>query len=90
MRAAIVVVLAVLLLSAVAFAVTQFQRPDPQLSTSPPRWQPYVEYAKHFTVALTSISYQDPDSSIERILDGSPVHSTTTLQKGGPTSNRRL
>ena len=64
-------VLAVLLLGAAAFAITQFLRPDPQPSTAPPQWQPYVDYAKQFTVTLTSLDYQDPDSGIQRILDGS-------------------
>ncbi|WP_205878804.1 serine/threonine-protein kinase [Mycobacterium camsae] len=67
----ITALLSVLLLSAVIFAVTQFLRPNPQLSTSPPTWQPYVDYAKSFTVTLTSLSYKNPDIGIQRILDGS-------------------
>jgi hypothetical protein len=33
--------------------------------------QPYLDYAKQFAVALTSLDYQAPDSGIQRILDGS-------------------
>jgi len=64
-------VLTVVLLGAAAFAVTQFLRPYPHTSTAAPQWQPYVDYAKQFTVVLTSMSYQDPDSCIQRVLDGS-------------------
>lgn len=77
-RAATVVpmILAVLLFGAAAFAVTQAMRPNPQPSTAAPRWQPYVDYAKQFTVSLTSLSAQSADSDIQRILDGStaPFH----------------
>jgi serine/threonine protein kinase len=65
------VVMAVLLLGAVAFAVTQFLRPDAQLSTAPPHWQPYVDLAKKLTVDMTSLSYRDPDGGIQRVLDES-------------------
>lgn len=63
-------ILAVLLLGAAAFAVTQVMRPAPK-STAAPSWQPYVDYAKQFTVWLTSISYQSADSDIQRVVDGS-------------------
>jgi serine/threonine-protein kinase len=62
---------AVLLVAATACDVTQFLRPDPQLSTAPPNWQPYVDHAKQFAISLTSLSYQDPDTGIQRILDES-------------------
>ncbi|OMC44465.1 serine/threonine-protein kinase [Mycobacterium sp. IS-1264] len=73
LRAATVVpmILAVLLFGAAGFAVTQVLRPDPQPSTAAPQWQPYVDYAKQFTVWFTSISAQSADSDIQRILDGS-------------------
>ena len=64
-------ILAVLFLGAAAFAATQVLRPDAQPSTALPQWQPYVDYAKQFTIALTSLDYQDPDSGIQRIIDGS-------------------
>jgi serine/threonine protein kinase len=72
-RAALVapLLLVVLLVAAVAFAVTQFLRPEPQLSIAPRTWQPYVDSAKQFAIALTSLSYQDPDTGIQRILDES-------------------
>jgi serine/threonine-protein kinase len=65
------VTLAVLLLGAVAFAVTEVLRPDPQPSTAAPHWQPNVDYAKQFTVSLTSLSAQSADSDFQRIIDGS-------------------
>jgi serine/threonine protein kinase len=65
------VTLAVLLLCAVTFAVTQVLRPDPRPSTAGPQWQPYVDYAKQFAVSFTSLSPQSADSDIQRILDGS-------------------
>jgi serine/threonine protein kinase len=64
-------ILAVLLAGAGAFAVTQVLRPDPQLSTAAPQWQPYVDFAKQFTVSLTSLSAQSADSDVQRILDES-------------------
>ncbi len=54
------VVLAVLLLGAVAFAITQVMRPDPQPSTAAPQWGPYVDYAKQFAVSLTSLAPSPP------------------------------
>jgi serine/threonine protein kinase, bacterial len=60
----------VLLVGAVGFAVTQVLRTAPA-STAAPRWQPYVDYAKQYTVWMTSISAQSADSDIQRLLDGS-------------------
>lgn len=73
---AVPMILTVLLFGAAAFAFTQVLRPDPQPSTAAPRWQPYVDYAKQFTVSLISLSAQSTDSDIQRILDGStgPFH----------------
>jgi serine/threonine protein kinase, bacterial len=68
---AVPLVLALLLVGAGAFAVTQVLRRDPQPSTAAPQWQPYVDYAKQFTVLLTSLSPQTADSDIQRILDAS-------------------
>jgi serine/threonine protein kinase len=72
-RAALVttLLLAVLLVAAAAFDVTQFLRPVPQPLTAPPAWQVYVDNAKQFAISLTSLSYQDPDTGIQRILDES-------------------
>ncbi|BDE12263.1 MULTISPECIES: serine/threonine-protein kinase [Mycobacterium] len=64
-------VLAVLLLGAVSFAATQVLRPRAQASTATPQWQPYVDYAKQFTVWLTSLNSQSAASDIQRIIDGS-------------------
>jgi serine/threonine-protein kinase len=64
-------ILVVLLSGAVGFAVTQVLRPAPQPSTAMPAWQPYVDYAKQFTVWLMSLSPQSADSDVQRILDGS-------------------
>jgi serine/threonine protein kinase, bacterial len=71
--AAIVVplILTLTLVGAGAFAVTEVLRPDPQPSSAAPQWQPYVDYAKQFTVWLTSLSPQTADSDVQRILDGS-------------------
>jgi serine/threonine protein kinase, bacterial len=72
-RAATVVpiILLLSLVGASAFAITQVLRPDPQPSTTAAQWQPYVDYAKQFTISLTSVSSQSADSDIQRILDGS-------------------
>ena len=64
-------ILMLTLVGAGAFAVTQVLRPDPQPSTATPEWQPYVDYAKQFTIFLASLSPQTADSDIQRILDGS-------------------
>ncbi|OBA83417.1 protein kinase [Mycobacterium sp. 1164966.3] len=63
-------ILVVLLSGAVGFAVTQVLRPVPT-STAAPRWQPYVDYAKQFTIWLTSLNPQSVDRDIQRLLDGS-------------------
>ena len=61
----------VLLLGAVTFAVTQFLRPDAQQSRAAPQWQPYVDYAKQFTLWMTSVSPHSADSAVQRVIDGS-------------------
>ncbi len=64
-------ILLLLLVGAGAFAVTQTLRADPRPSSAAPQWQPYVDYAKQFTVSLTSLSPQSADSDVQRIVDGS-------------------
>jgi serine/threonine-protein kinase len=90
-RAATVVpvTLAVLLLGAVAFAVTEVLRPDPQPSTAAPHWQPNVDYAKQFTVSLTSLSAQSADSDFQRIIDGSTGQFHDDFANGRSGFNRR-
>lgn len=63
--------LVVLLMGAASFAATQVMRPRPQPSTAAPQWQPYVDYAKQFTVWLTSLSSESAAGDIQRIIDGS-------------------
>ncbi|QLL08232.1 serine/threonine-protein kinase [Mycobacterium vicinigordonae] len=63
-------VLVVLLAGAVSFAATEVLRPQ-AVSTAAPQWQPYVDYAKQFTVWLTSLNPQSATSDVQRILDGS-------------------
>ncbi len=65
-------ILVMLLVGAASFAVLQVLRPDPRPATAAaPLWGPYVDYAKQFTVWLTSLSAQSADSDIQRIIDGS-------------------
>jgi serine/threonine protein kinase, bacterial len=69
--AVVPLVMVVLLLAAAGFAATQVRRPDPRPSVAAPQWQPYVDYAKQFSVWLTSLSPQTADGDIQRIIDGS-------------------
>jgi serine/threonine protein kinase, bacterial len=64
-------ILVLLFSGAAGFAATQVLRPATQPSAAAPEWQPYVDYAKQFTVWFTSISAQSADSDIQRIIDGS-------------------
>lgn len=68
---AVPLILTVLLLGAAGLAATQVLRPGPGPSTAAPQWQPYVDYAKQFTVWLTSLSPASADSDVQRIIDGS-------------------
>ncbi|OBK21255.1 protein kinase [Mycobacterium asiaticum] len=63
-------VLVLLFMGAVGFAATQVLRPYP-VAASTPRWQPYVDYAKQFTIWLTSLSAHSSASDVQRIIDGS-------------------
>lgn len=62
-------VLLVLLVGAIGFAAVQVQRPRP--TAAAPTWQPYVDYAKQFTVWLTDVSAATVDHDIQQVLDGS-------------------
>ncbi|MGV0740768.1 serine/threonine-protein kinase [Mycolicibacterium sp. XJ870] len=68
-------VLAVLLVFAIGFAVTQFGRSAPAASTTP-QWQPYVEAARDFGLNYVTVSADSVDADIPSLLDGStgPLH----------------
>lgn len=69
--------LAVLLVAATVFTVSQFLRtpppapPTPAPSTASPEWQPFVDFAEEFALSLMSISADSADSDVQRILDQS-------------------
>lgn len=69
--------LAVFLVAATVFTVSQFLRtpppapPAPAPSTASPEWQPYIDFAKEFALSLMSISADSADSDVQRILDQS-------------------
>ncbi|ORA29795.1 hypothetical protein [Mycobacterium aquaticum] len=68
---AIPAVLALVLLGATGFAVSQFVRSAPAASTAQPQWQPYVDAARDFAVTVSSVSAASIDADIQRVLDGS-------------------
>lgn len=68
---AIPAVLAVVLLGATGFAVSQFARSGPAASTATPQWQPYVDAARTFAETVSSVSPPSIDADIQRVLDGS-------------------
>jgi hypothetical protein len=68
---AIPAVLALVLLGATGFAVSQFVRSAPAASTTDPQWQPYVDAARDFAATVSSVSAESVDADIQRVLDGS-------------------
>lgn len=74
-RVLVPLVLTAALVAAGVFTVSQFLRkpppapPAPLPSTAAPSWQPYVDFAKSFTVDLMSLSPETADGTIQKILD---------------------
>ena len=72
--------LAVLLVGALVFAISQFARPTPVASTTP-EWQPYVDAAKEFVVTWTGISYPTVDDDIQKVLQSSTSEFNNVFQR---------
>ncbi len=79
-RILIPAVLAVLLVGALVFAISQFARPTPVASTTP-EWQPYVDAAKEFVVTWTGISYPTVDDDIQKVLQSSTSEFNNVFQR---------
>ncbi|MGV0811386.1 serine/threonine-protein kinase [Mycolicibacterium boenickei] len=62
-------VLAILLVCAIGFAISQFARPTPVARTTP-SWQPYVDAARTFALHTVTVSADTADSDLEAIMDG--------------------
>lgn len=70
---AVAALLAVVLLGATGFAVTQFMRPQPQpaAAAAAPEWQNYVDFAKTFVENLLTVGSANADADFQRVLDQS-------------------
>ncbi|WKG04416.1 serine/threonine-protein kinase [Mycolicibacterium sp. HK-90] len=84
----ILAVLAVLLLCAVIFAISQFARSAPVASTTP-SWQPYVEAAETFALHTVTVSADTADSDLEKIMDGATDEFRADLSNQAPNIKRK-
>jgi serine/threonine protein kinase, bacterial len=78
LRVVVPLLLAVLLVGASAFAVTQLLRPEPGSS---PQWVPYVAAARQGVVVMTSVDFRRAKEDIQRTLDISTGKLRDNLQQ---------
>lgn len=81
-------VLAVLLVCAVGFAISQFGRTTPVARTTP-SWQPYVEAARTFALHTVTVSAETADSDLEAIMDGATDEFRADLRSQAPAIKRK-
>ncbi len=87
---AIPAVLALMLLGATGFAISQFVRSEPAASTANPQWQPYVDAARSFAETVSSVSAASVDADIQRVLDGSTGAFHDDFQKQANTFKQAI
>lgn len=80
--------LAVLLVCAVGFAISQFGRTTPVARTTP-SWQPYVEAARTFALHTVTVSADTADSDLEAIMDGATDEFRADLRSQAPAIKRK-
>ncbi|KHO25039.1 serine/threonine-protein kinase [Mycolicibacterium setense] len=87
-RVVLPIALAVLLVCAIGFAVSQFGRTTPE-PRSTPSWQPYVEAARTFALHTVTVSADTADSDLEAIMDGATDEFRADLRSQAPAIKRK-
>ncbi|MBX8690559.1 serine/threonine-protein kinase [Mycobacterium sp. 20091114027_K0903767] len=81
-------VLAVLLLCAIVFAISQFVRDTPAMSSTP-SWQPYVDAARTFALHTVTVSADTADSDLAAMMDGATDEFRADLKSQAPEIKRK-
>ncbi|CRZ16370.1 serine/threonine-protein kinase [Mycolicibacterium neworleansense] len=87
-RVVVPIVLAVLLVCAVGFAISQFVRATPTARDTP-SWQPYVEAAETFALHTVTVSADTVDTDLAMIMDGATDEFRADLQNQAPQIKRK-
>lgn len=87
-RVLIPILLAVLLVCAIAFAISQLVRSTPAASTTP-SWQPYVEAARTFALHTVTVSADTADADLEKVMEGATDEFRADLQNQAPNIKRK-
>ncbi|WP_166908905.1 serine/threonine-protein kinase [Mycobacterium sp. DL440] len=82
-RVVVPTVLAVLLVCAIGFAISQFIRDAPVARTTP-SWQPYVDAAQTFALHTVTVSADTVDTDLAMIMDGATDEFRADLQNQAP------
>lgn len=81
-------VLAVLLVCAIGFAISQFVR-DAPVARSTPSWQPYVDAAETFALHTVTVSADTVDTDLAMIMDGATDKFRADLQNQAPQIKKK-
>ncbi|BBX27713.1 serine/threonine-protein kinase [Mycolicibacterium alvei] len=81
-------VLAVILLCAIGFAISQFVRDVPVAQTTP-SWQPYVDAAETFALHTVTVSADTVDTDLAMIMDGATDEFRADLQNQAPQIKKK-
>lgn len=87
-RVVVLAVLAVLLVCAIAFAVSQFIRDTPAARTTP-SWQPYVDAARTFALHTVTVSADSADSDLAAMMEGATDEFRADLQSQAAEIKRK-
>ncbi|MCV7066592.1 hypothetical protein H7H51_14330 [Mycolicibacterium farcinogenes] len=77
-----------LLVCAIAFAISQLVRSTPAASTTP-SWQPYVEAAKTFALHTVTVSADTADADLEKVMEGATDEFRADLKNQAPNIKRK-
>ncbi|MFV8228388.1 protein kinase domain-containing protein [Mycolicibacterium fortuitum] len=87
-RVVVPTVLAVLLVCAIGFAISQFVRDTPVARTTP-SWQPYVDAAQTFALHTVTVSADTVDTDLAMIMDGATDEFRADLQNQAPQIKKK-
>ncbi|MGA5546158.1 serine/threonine-protein kinase [Mycobacterium sp. NPDC051198] len=87
-RVVVPTVLAVLLVCAIGFAISQFVRETPVARTTP-SWQPYVDAAQTFALHTVTVSADTVDTDLATIMDGATDEFRADLQNQAPQIKKK-
>ncbi|OBF46121.1 protein kinase [Mycolicibacterium peregrinum] len=87
-RVVVPTVLAVLLVCAIGFAISQFVRDAPVARTTP-SWQPYVDAAQTFALHTVTVSADTVDTDLATIMDGATDEFRADLQNQAPQIKKK-